>query len=466
MNKKQIHAILEGKELERNLPEVMAEMSSANYAYAGLSFAMEYFSFYESVVSQDRKLTGEQKQLLRMIATIVTENFGAGFDGSKREKAIVALDETRKQITAKMQVLTNYTDNFALYEYMINRLEPGFLGTVTEVEDDTAAREILQYIFMEKDNVVINTRIHQMLSQLPVRMSRGKFCDLVRAGFENYQGMDVTAVEDFVYRIESVAGLYEPEKAADLFANLQATYRKLTGTDWKELSADTFRKLQEELAAAEDFLVWNTDCYYGLMGLINFLYAFLLNMPYASSQAEEKINSLKYVLEQVSGRILADDYSDVPEQLAEEFVQTEGSLEPLVMTVQKAQAVLDEILPAVKKSAGEMMVGTHLSCLVRSSMLLQDSRFMELEQKGSRENAQREYLDKAADTLCEKLQNLLAAQPKLKNRAMMAAVLAELPVFFNSHNEVMDYVRSSLAGCHDLSEKISSIRLMKQIMEA
>ena len=211
MDKRVIHEVLEGKNLEQNLPFVFGKMATVNHIYAGTSFAMQYFSFYESIADGETDLSDEAVQILKQIAEIVTENIVGSFDGKKREKAVEVLDDIRRKITAKMQVLTAYTDIFSLYEYMINRLELRY-EKLAEMDDDTAAREILQYIFMEKDNVVVNTRIHQMLSQMPVRMSRGKFCDLVKGSFEHYLGMDKKDAKDFVFRIESSAGLYRPDE--------------------------------------------------------------------------------------------------------------------------------------------------------------------------------------------------------------------------------------------------------------
>ena len=54
---------------------------------------------------------------------------------------------------------------------------------------------------------------------------------------------------------------------------------------------------------------------------------------------------------------------------------------------------------------------------------------------------------------------------KLVRRAMMASVLKELPVFFVSHTEVMNYVRFTLDNCKDNAEKTASLRLFRQVYE-
>ena len=170
------------------------------------------------------------------------------------------------------------------------------------------------------------------------------------------------------------------------------------------------------------------------------------------------------ILRRISKSIIEDSIVILEDSNAA-FAHTEGVLEDLLLELQKNQGVLEEIAPQIEKPAQSMMLGKQLSCLMISNVLLKDSLFIPLEKKESEGQSERQDLDQLSKDLCEKLLGAWSAQPRNLNRAMLAAVLAELPVFFGSQNDVMDYVRSSLAGCHDLAEKIGSVRLMKQLME-
>ena len=46
-------------------------------------------------------------------------------------------------------------------------------------------------------------------------------------------------------------------------------------------------------------------------------------------------------------------------------------------------------------------------------------------------------------------------------REIMAAVLAELPVWFDSRTEVMEYMLQSLQGCRTDGERRFAIRLLR-----
>jgi hypothetical protein len=48
---------------------------------------------------------------------------------------------------------------------------------------------------------------------------------------------------------------------------------------------------------------------------------------------------------------------------------------------------------------------------------------------------------------------------------MIAVALREMPVLFHSMDEVRDYIKNSLSGCHDVAEKIASIELFFAAIE-
>lgn len=476
MKKQMLREIRNGVNLEQNLPVLFNEMASVNHVFAGTSFAMQYYSLYAALADGDKSLNGELVSILQEISAIVRKNILDSFDGEVRENSIERLDAIRELITARMQVLTAYTDRFGLYEYILNRQEPSFEKGLTDADNDTIAREILRYIFMEKDNAVINNRIHQMLSQLPIRMSKGRFIDLIKAGMELYLGSDRSTVEDFIYRVESIAGLYQPEGIMEYFPELAANEAELKAVDFSLLDEAGFARCMEIMSQTTARLTEQTDCFYEMMEIVNSLYAWLLNLPYASMEAFQLTDAFTGILEAVTAqleKIIQKEKAmsiqgliPLSEELISDFEKSEGILESCSLQLQSQQSLLDELKEELKKNESILTLKQQLHCLERSSNLLGDSLFVELNQtEAAEQKADREYLNQAENTLCEKLLTALKEQPQMKNRAMIAAVFSELPVFFNDQKEVMDYVRTSLAGCHDLAEKTASVRLIRRLME-
>lgn len=465
-DKRKVHGERRKESMERNLPGFFEAAASVDNVYAGVSFLLRFYGFYESLADGGRVLAEEPHEIWQTVCRTVKENFLEGFDGRRREEAVCTLMGLRRTVTDKMQVLTAYTDSFSLYEYMLNRVEPRFEENLCCPEDDAAAREILQYIFAEKDNLLVNIRIQQMLSQLPVRMSRGKFEELVRAGFEHYAGMDVSSVEEFVDRIESSAGLYEPAGMRQYFPELGEGLAAMREKDWKNMGEDDCKSTGEQFRELTKKLEEITDQYYSLMELVNPLCAWLLNYPYASAESAARMEVFFPLFRLICERALAGEYSVLSGQEAELVAGTEGILEEFGPKLTKLQSVLSGFDEETEKTVEALMLAKQYSCIKSSALLLGNSLFADLDRCREEKQADRDYLKKAADNLVEKLLAAFSGQQAVHNRAMTAAVLSQLPVFFNSHNEVMDYVRGSLAGCHEVAEKAAGIRMMRELMRA
>ena len=67
--------------------------------------------------------------------------------------------------------------------------------------------------------------------------------------------------------------------------------------------------------------------------------------------------------------------------------------------------------------------------------------------------------------LFEELARSFEGQPKVLVRAIMAKVLSCLPVFFESLDEVREYVKNSLVSCTDEMEKAVTMKLIGDMME-
>ena len=61
------------------------------------------------------------------------------------------------------------------------------------------------------------------------------------------------------------------------------------------------------------------------------------------------------------------------------------------------------------------------------------------------------------------LQSLIGYLQSVK-RAVMAAVLSMLPVFFNNTEEIQDYINSSLIQCSDEAEKKAVVEVVRMII--
>ncbi|MBE5962831.1 MAG: hypothetical protein E7256_15885 [Lachnospiraceae bacterium] len=463
INKKVINEINRGHNLEANLPIAMNELASTYQAYAGTQFVMHYFNVYESIADGDAAFDEESIAMLKEMNMIVKDTILSPFDAVKREKAISKIAAFRSQIIRKMKVLTYYTDVFSLYEYVLNRLELNYADGVQDIDSEEAASEVLNYIFADKDNVGINERIKEMLSQLPVRMTKNKFYDLLTDSLSIYEGAEKESVQDYLYMIRSSAGLYKPEGLETEFEELQGIKKEFEQTDYRDLEEDKFHALNARLREAIGIITKGTDSYYAIQEVINSLYAVILNMPYASEKSLKEMYALEDIIQAIVANIEEDNFENIPDELVDLFMKTEGKLEQFSDNIVSGEAVLDAVKESFMKDVEALMLQPLFECLTLSSTLLSSSLFVE-QRKKMEGNADKAYLLEVGNSLIAEFQEALESQSKYLNRAMIAATLKELPVFFMNSEEVTNYVRNAIAGCRDVAEKVASVNLMKDFM--
>ena len=70
-----------------------------------------------------------------------------------------------------------------------------------------------------------------------------------------------------------------------------------------------------------------------------------------------------------------------------------------------------------------------------------------------------------SEDLVEEFARSFASQNKLINRARMAMVMGNVPVFFNSQQEISDYLNYALEHCNNNSELKAVIAIIDEMME-
>ena len=90
---------------------------------------------------------------------------------------------------------------------------------------------------------------------------------------------------------------------------------------------------------------------------------------------------------------------------------------------------------------------------------------MEFDREINHDTAGEAYVLEKYEALKSMLEKFFKEHGKLVNRAVMAHVLAALPVFFNNVQEIQNYVYSSVSGCSDISEKTACAEIFAAMME-
>ena len=105
------------------------------------------------------------------------------------EDSMEAIAQLRSNVEYKMHILTAYTDAY--------RVEAAVRDEVAPVDAKGLSEKMFAYVFAENDTVVINSKLQLLMAQLPVRMTKNKFYDIVNSTLNIYEEGETTSVDEF-----------------------------------------------------------------------------------------------------------------------------------------------------------------------------------------------------------------------------------------------------------------------------
>lgn len=436
---------------------LLKKQMTAAYQYSYVRLVLNYYTLFETV--------GEEPVIPEQIITYCRQLNGLlkeHFSGKDVEEGLLKL---RGDITHEVEVLTSYTDCFQIYEYVINRLERKFMTLpVTGYDDESFAKRLIEFVTDTKETAVMNGRIRQIIGQLPVRLTKQKFFSLVMEGLSVYIGSPMENLKDMMYtlRTESMAklspGMEEGHK--DLFELLEQ-FRLM---DYGNMTAEGFEEASEKLGLACEGLVDESGLYIMLQDIINDFCVLVFAKPEAvvDVKEEELYNSM--VIE-ILEKFKKEDYSPAGEVFFDRLTQLEGRQEAYY------ERYLRTELP---EESDEWNKDPDYVKAVNVDRLLSGSSFVELKSRNERKETgktdemavvDRSYLEKTAEEYFKELEEVFSGVSRPVVRAIMAKVLSDLPVYFNSMDEIQAYIEGSLKSCLDEAEKETCKELLEELMD-
>lgn len=466
-----------GTDLEQVIPEYLEQAMDIHDSHARLKFMMEYYVFYEMISEGINPYIDSAKDIADSLHQAVRVLMDpAGSSEAERKKQGELLLELRGQVTDRMQVLTAYVDRFVVYEYILNRMQYRFEDQEMIAEDSVFAQEILNFIFSTKDNMAINDNIRMIVGQLPVRMTRSHYFDLIRESISVYKGSDRSALEGHLYMFRTNAMLYHTEDMEKYFTEFVPVIREFDELNYEEITGELYQIYAEKLRVNASKLNDISDLYMLIQKLINGAYSIYL--AEAGEKAAEKIPAAQLVICGVNdlflhqesgiwqkmGEPLPVSEEDKLYRLGEHFPEIEGQQERIYESMTTADAVLEETMKSQHDMISQMGLEEKFEDLWKLMQLSSGSDFVELEPPKEEEKVTPEDADKAAEELVAELKQAFKGQSRLVRRAIMANTLEKIPVFFSTPQEVADYISQSLSLCDDDAEKYASKQLIQEMM--
>lgn len=472
------------KELEKNkdpktlLPEYVKQYMIMNDSFSRIKMMMEYYMFYETVTEGINPYIDSAKEVSQSLHEIVETYFEK--NPSVNEVASLAdrLLTLRDEVVDRMQVLTAYVDCFVVYEYVLNRVQYRFEDQEMMPSDSVFAQDLVNFIFASQDNVTISDNIRFVLGQLPMRLTRGRFFDIIKESMSIYKGSDRSSLDGFIYMFRTNAMLYKDAHMDTYFTEFAPVITELAELDYENIDGKTYEIYAEKIRVNASKLNDVSDLYMQLGQLINEMYTICAANKYTLE--EEKLDVADTVIRGINSLFLHNEESTVWNQvegsvlnteddklywLGEQFAQIEGKQETIYEGINIAGAVLEETMDSHKATIDELGLTQDFATLKKMFLLNSNSVFAELEEKALEEKVTLDMIEKESAILIEECKAFFQGKSRLLRRAIMANTLEKMPVFFETAQEVSDYITSSLSQCDDEAEKYAAKQLLSEIME-
>ena len=465
-----------GKNLEENLPAYANRAAATYHRYAKVRLMMEYYMSYEVEAEQLNAHVEMVKSGFNLVHEIIGGMYGTEAQEEQKSRWRDKLLAEREATMEKMKILTSYVDAFILYEYVFNRLQYRFDAMTEEISDTELAQKLVQFIFSSKDNVVINDNIHLVLGQLPVRMAKSKYYDMVKNSLSMYKGADKESLDSYLYMFRTSAMLYRPEGMEEHFTEFGQVIKELETLDFGKITEEQYRLYGEKIALQAEKLKEISDLYMSLQQVVNNLLAIL----YAEEITQERLEKEEGADRIIQGihSLFTETDSDIWQEagehlqteeeklewLSEQFAHVEGLQEADQESLYLVEAVLPEIKESRREQLEEMGLAKDYEILGRLEQLMSSSIFIEFKEAVAPETVGDNDLEQVTKELIGELEQLFAEKGRYVQRAVMAGTLEKMPVFFQSAQEVADYVSNALEQCSDKAEKYTVAMLMEELV--
>lgn len=473
----QINRVQNAKEL---LPGYVEQSMQLHGQYARIRMMMEYYIFYEVVSEGINPYISSVQDIIDQLNRIITQVFTETCTKESAGKWRSELLSMRQDIMDRMQVLTAYVDCFVVYEYILNRLQYRFEEQERLPADTEFAQEVMNFIFSSQDNMTINDNLRLVLGQLPMRMTRKHYFDLIRDCISVYKGSDISSLEGFLYMFRTSAMLYRDPNQEKYFTEFKVILEELAQVDFENADRECYRIYAEKIRVNASKLTDLSDLYMQIGQLLNEVYSILLTMPYrAEGDAMETADLVIRGLQDLFTQEESSGGENSPWKEAEETLETEedkmawlgerltfaeGRQEKLADLLNVAEAALDEIRESQREAIERAGLQEAFAELYQLSMLNSNSVFAPLEEAEESGQVTAKIAEAETERLITELKDMFQGQSRMLRRAIMAGTVEKLPTFFSSAQEVADYIINSLNQCDDVAEKYASKQLILDLM--
>ncbi len=436
---------------------LLKKQMTAAYQYSYVRLVLNYYTFFESIAEESHipeHISDSVNQLNELLYS--------HFSGKDELEGLLKL---REDITREVEVMTSYADCFQIYEYVLNRMERKFKTLpVIEHDDEAFVKRLLEFVTGTSENAVMNGRIKQIIGQLPIRLTKQKFFSLVMEGLSVYIGSSRENLKDMMYTLRTESMTKLPKDMEKGHKDLYELLEQFRHADYRNITAEGFDEAMAKLMSASEDLTNESGLYVMIQEIINDFCVLLFAGTEAVIDVKEE-ELYRSIVTDILEKFRKEDYSFGEDAFFEKLTQLEGRQETYYERYIKIE------LPQENE---EWNKDSDYIKAVNVDRLLSGSSFAELKHLNSDAEVEkaeetsmvdRTYLEKEAGAYLKELEEVFSGTSKQVVRAIMAKVLSDLPVYFNSIDEIQAYIRGSLESCLDEAEKETCKELLEELMD-
>ena len=354
-------------------------------------------------------------------------------------------------------------DKYNVYEHAVNRVEYRFREEdyPSGYSDENFTRTIMQFILEDEDNMMINSKIKDVIGQLPVRLTKNKFFEMLSNGLSIYNGGTKEALDDFLYMIKTCSMLHKTDTIATNYPHLYEEFDNLKNVKFKEMDSKGYDEFKDRLS---DITMYIDDEMDNLMRVQEILNDLLLIL-YTNDEKEEDnvVKGCDEIIKNTNLLFLNKFSSKSLEEIEDMFVMLEGEQEKIYPHL-SAYDITDQIKESYADKIKQLDLVEEYNIVFKLPKLNSDSMFVKLDKVENNDVVDEAYLEKQKEQLINEYRELFKETDKMITRAVMAQALSELPIFFNNISELQDYIYNTLSICNDKAEKLACIEIINGIM--
>ena len=401
--------IVADRDREENIIKYQKLLASALYNYSAIKLSLNFFTGLE--MSDEY-----ENEYITKIGLILKNTILAGKKPSDDD--IKTITDLRDSITGKMKVLTSYTDALEIFEYVLNRREADIKGTTSaNVDIYSLADAMYRFVFSDNDKVIVNTRIQDFIAQLPVRMTKQRFLDIVTNSLSIYKGGEQESLMDFADTIRDTAIARTPDGFETEYPELFKIYSELRDADYSALDSIGYDNLSASLSKATQEIESEVTDYLMVMEIINDT----LILAYTADIAEEKYRTKEcdVALKILSSLAGSEDIYKAAEETDALLPELEGTQENSYEELIPIESNLDELITSYAPEFPENeSMQKNFEALRRADMLTSSSLFMDIDKNFSIVNnvADDDFVNKIKEEVTRDLSDALAGKNKYIRR--------------------------------------------------